>query len=109
MTDKNVVKVSGMLILIILGAALAAVYFPEGPPVIHTHPGPLGPVLDNPPLNSPPHVPGVSSWLSPNLLVVAVLFGAVLTSGLHIGLVLLCFIVLLKVLKYLDILLEREK
>ena len=108
MTDKNVVKVSGMLILIILGAALAAVYFPEGPPVIHTHPGPLGPVLDNPPLNSPPHVPGVSSWLS-NLLVVAVLFGAVLTSGLHIGLVLLCFIVLLKVLKYLDILLEREK
>jgi hypothetical protein len=107
MTDKNVMKVSGILILVILGAALAAVYFPEGPPVIHTHPGPLGPVLDNPPLNSPPHV--LSSWLSPNLLVVAVLFGAVLTSGLHIGLVLLCFIVLLKVLKYLDILLERER
>ena len=83
-------------------------YFPEGPPAIRTHPGPFGPVLDNPPLNSPPHVPGMSSWIS-RLLVVTVLFGAVLTSGLHIGLVILCFIVLLKVLKYLNILLEREK
>jgi hypothetical protein len=102
MTDKNVVKVSGMLILIILGAALAAVYFPEGPPTISVHPGLPGPPTS--PLSRPS-----SLFFGPNILIGAVLFAGIISATLHIGLVILGFIVLLKALKYLNILLEREK
>jgi hypothetical protein len=98
MTHKNVVKVSGMLILIILGAALAAAYFPEGPPAINVHPGPPG----------PPTGP-LSPLLGQGILIGAILLAGVVSAALHIGSVILCFIVLLKALKYLNILLEREE
>jgi len=66
-----------------------------------------------PTAEQPEDEPTEISWLLAGGVLIVIglwfLFGAVLTSGLHIGLVILCFIVLLKVLKYLNILLEREK